>query len=272
MKGSFYICPLDDEPLWEGPNELYPPHRHNFQEIIVLIHGQAMHLIDGEKLTVKAPAVILVAEGKMHLFITQDKSRGWLIRFTNEYVPMDIACLFSQFTEVSTISLANKVLHAQVVDITRVMLKVYKENMTVKHAVLQHLLAALLHVLETEQQRLAANNHSCTGRDYQIFYAFLRHLDNCFRTQKNIEFYAQDLNISPRRLGIICKAVFNKNTSKIIESRCIIEAKRLLLYSDDSIKQIAFSLGYKDHSYFTKIFRQSTGYTPSDFRVRRGDM
>lgn len=269
MKGSFQICPLDDKPLWDGPTELYPPHRHDHQEIIVLIHGQATHHIDGEKMIVKAPSVFLVAEGKMHLFITQDKSRGWLIRFTNEYIPMDITNLFSQFTENSTISLCNKNLYTQVVEITRLMLKVYVENKITGLAVLQHLLAALLHLLENEQQRLAAIDRGCKVGDYQIFYAFLRLLDNCFKIHKSAGYYAQNLNMSSRKLGTICKAIFNKTPLKIIESRCIIEAKRLLLYTDDSIKQISFTLGFSDHSYFTKIFKRSTGFSPSGFRAHR---
>ncbi|MBN1982716.1 MAG: helix-turn-helix domain-containing protein [Chitinivibrionales bacterium] len=266
MNASFQICPLDDEGVWDGPIQNYPLHRHEYQEVIILLSGQALHCIDGEKLTIKAPAVFLIAEGKVHLFITSDKSVGWLIRFANEYLPLDVTSLFSQFTAISTISLENSSLSHQVVCLSELLFEVAEQQDPMKQQVLRHLLAALLQILKSEHERLATSDERVKPADYQMFYRFLKQLDDSFKTEKRVETYAHNLNITSRKLALICKSIFNTTPSKLIELRCVIEAKRLLLYSGDNVRQIAFALGYEDHSYFTKIFHKTTGQTPSEFR------
>jgi len=47
----------------------------------------------------------------------------------------------------------------------------------------------------------------------------------------------------------------------------ILEAKRMLLHSDDSIKEIAFQLGFEDASYFNKFFKRLTLQTPLQYRT-----
>ncbi|MBN1983138.1 MAG: helix-turn-helix domain-containing protein [Chitinivibrionales bacterium] len=268
MDGSFHISPLDDDDLWDGPDDEFPPHRHNHQEVIVLTSGQAMHCIDGEKLTVCAPAALLVAEGKIHLFITQKGSRGWLLRFTNEYLPLDITSLFSQFLEISTIPLSDQAFRSQIVTLCELMYALNQDDGRAKDEVICHLLSAFLHLLQSELQRLTIANPNFKVKDYPLFFGFLRSLEECYKTQGAANYYAQRLNVPLRKLRAICRSVFGQSPLKLIEQRRVIEAKRLLLYTDDNIGQIAYQIGFEDHSYFTRIFRRSTGLTPHDFRMK----
>jgi AraC-like DNA-binding protein len=62
-------------------------------------------------------------------------------------------------------------------------------------------------------------------------------------------------------------AIFNQKTpSQLIQERIIVEAKRLLYYTDKSVKHITFELGFEDMAYFSNFFKKNMGLSPSDFR------
>ena len=72
--------------------------------------------------------------------------------------------------------------------------------------------------------------------------------------------------MSERNLNIICKNNFSKSVSEIIETRKLIEAKRMLLHTDKSVSEIGYELGYNEKSYFTRVFHSKLDITPSRFR------
>ncbi|SDS67218.1 transcriptional regulator, AraC family [Mucilaginibacter mallensis] len=87
-----------------------------------------------------------------------------------------------------------------------------------------------------------------------------------FRSEHAVSFYAEQLCKSPKTLSNLF-AIFNQKTpSQIIQERIVAEAKRLLYYTDRSIKHITFELGFEDVSYFSNFFKKNTGVSPSDFR------
>jgi AraC family transcriptional regulator, transcriptional activator of pobA len=87
-----------------------------------------------------------------------------------------------------------------------------------------------------------------------------------YRQHKLVKFYSDKLNKSPKTLSHICAHYAKKPPIKIIHQRVILESKRLIQYSDLSIKEIAFCLGYDDAAQFSKFFKNNTKKTPSDYR------
>jgi AraC family transcriptional activator of pobA len=91
-----------------------------------------------------------------------------------------------------------------------------------------------------------------------------------FKTEHSVSFYAEKLCKAPKTLSNLF-AIFNQKTpSQIIQERIMVEAKRLLLYTDRSIKDITFELGFEDLSYFSHFFRKNAQVSPSDFRNALG--
>lgn len=91
-----------------------------------------------------------------------------------------------------------------------------------------------------------------------------------FKTEHSVSFYAEQLCKSPKTLSNLF-AIFNQKTpSQIIQERITVEAKRLLCYTDRSIKHICFELGFEDVSYFSNFFKKNTGISPSDIRNSSG--
>ncbi|MDH7459949.1 helix-turn-helix domain-containing protein [Chitinophagaceae bacterium 26-R-25] len=87
-----------------------------------------------------------------------------------------------------------------------------------------------------------------------------------FKVEHSVSFYADQLCKSPKTLSNVF-AIYNQKTpSQIIQERIILEAKRLLLYTDRSVKHITFELGFEDVPYFSNFFKKNAGVSPSDFR------
>ena len=95
---------------------------------------------------------------------------------------------------------------------------------------------------------------------------FLSLLEQNFVTERNVSFYAQSLNVSPKRLNQILKKKFGKTINQIIMLRLVREAKHQLFISEKTIKEIAFDLGFEDKSYFTRFFKKMTGLTPETYK------
>ncbi|MFP3594426.1 helix-turn-helix domain-containing protein [Chryseobacterium sp. SIMBA_038] len=89
-----------------------------------------------------------------------------------------------------------------------------------------------------------------------------------YKTEHSVKFYAEELSKSPKTLSNIFKMYGDTTPSFIIQQRILLEAKRLLLYTDRSSKEIAYELGFDDVSYFSNFFKRLSGFSPSLFKVK----
>ncbi|TPN86831.1 helix-turn-helix domain-containing protein [Aquimarina algicola] len=90
-------------------------------------------------------------------------------------------------------------------------------------------------------------------------------LDN-INKNLSVNDYASKLNLTIDKLNEICKENYGQSPKTIILEKKITEAKRLLYFTDLSVKEIAFRLGFEDSSYFSRIFKQKTNLSPTDFK------
>lgn len=79
-------------------------------------------------------------------------------------------------------------------------------------------------------------------------------------------FYAEKLHLSLSYLNESVKAVTGISVCKTIQNEVVLRAKRALVYTEKSIKEIALELGFDDYAYFTRIFKRNVGMNPNSFR------
>jgi len=99
-----------------------------------------------------------------------------------------------------------------------------------------------------------------------IAHTFQSLVEEHFRKQKTVTFYAAKLCITPNYLGIICRKNFNMSPLEVIQQRVLHEAKHLLHSSGKSIKEIAFDIGFPKLTYFSYFFKSKTNLTPVEYR------
>jgi AraC family transcriptional regulator, transcriptional activator of pobA len=241
------------------------PHRHDHEELLIITHGNPVHHVDYTEHRLQAPVIVYVAQGKIHSFIPDPETRGWVIRYKNELVPDSHFHFYSDFSDDINIPLSIDYCSSSLESLCEIMLKEYEQS-SPDYKILSHLLSALLTKLETESKKEFLDTTNTLSPRKQTFSNFLKILEYNYKRPEGADFYADKLNMSTRNLNLITQSVFGKTVSDIIETRKLIEARRLLLSSEKSVSEIGFELGYNEKSYFTRVFRKRTGKTPSEFR------
>jgi AraC-like DNA-binding protein len=132
-------------------------------------------------------------------------------------------------------------------------------------SVVKHLLSALFIMIESERNKGEPEDSTETSQN-STFTNFLSILEQNFKRNEGVEFYAEHLFMTSRNLNQITQKLVQQSVSEIIETRKLIEAKNLLTTTDKTIAEIAYEIGYNEKSYFSKVFKKKSGQTPSEFR------
>ena len=106
------------------------------------------------------------------------------------------------------------------------------------------------------------------GRCEVIFDDFMHLLEQHCRRERNVSFYAEQLNITPKYFSSAIKQVSGKTAARWIDDAVILEAKTMLKFSGLSIQEIAYRLNFSTQSFFGKYFKQHTGVSPSRYKHR----
>ena len=91
-----------------------------------------------------------------------------------------------------------------------------------------------------------------------------------FHKERQLAFYAGKLAMTVDRLNDHVKRATGVTAGHLIRHRVLTEAKRQLVFTAESIQEIAYNLAFSDPSHFARFFRKQTGTTPHEFRAARG--
>lgn len=95
-------------------------------------------------------------------------------------------------------------------------------------------------------------------------------VENHFKKQHTVKFYADQLNRSPKTLSNLFAIYNHKSPLSVIQERVFVEAKRLLIYTAKSSREIAYELGFEDPTHFSNFFKRMASIPPSEFRKVSG--
>ncbi|MEM1328834.1 MAG: helix-turn-helix domain-containing protein [Bacteroidota bacterium] len=130
-------------------------------------------------------------------------------------------------------------------------------------ALLRTLLLSLLFAIKSYQKAQPINR---IDRKQQHFIAYQNLVNNCFWQHRDVQFYAQQLHLTPNYLNTICQRYASTTAKSIISKRLLQEAKYLLHSTAHDFAEIAYQLGFQYPSHFSRFFKQHTQKTPSEFR------
>lgn len=95
------------------------------------------------------------------------------------------------------------------------------------------------------------------------------YIDNNYKNEDCLENAVKTTNLTPRRFGELFKLNYNQTPNRYIVKRKIQQAKELLSIQSLTITQVAQMCGFSDVYYFSKVFKQETGLTPSKYKVKK---
>ena len=262
---QFLFFELNREYVAYLSQNIKPPHRHPYQEVIWIRTASAAHLLDGEVVEFPAQTLLIIPKGRIHRFIPSLDCLGCVIRFNEEFLQNPSHLLFTQFAGHASLQLTQQ--EAGGFEAYLSLLRYEYEHTNTYHLhTLRKLLAAFVAKLEELCQLHSMMASKDAMRTLNIWNHFNIIMEQKFKTEHAVTFYASELGLSPRKLGEVTKLYTGKNVSEVIDARLITEAKRLLIFSSLAIKEISFELGFEEPSYFSKVFKKLTGETPSNFK------
>lgn len=102
--------------------------------------------------------------------------------------------------------------------------------------------------------------------DIDVVRRFNVLVEEHFKTRKSVGEYAELMFKSPKTITNVFSKYSEDSPLQVIHKRVIMEAKRMLLYTDKTSKEIGFKLGYNDPAQFSKMFKNHTGKTTTEFK------
>lgn len=253
-----------------------PAHRHNFHEIIFVLEGHGRHTIDGQPADLLPHSVSLIAKGQVHRVEYSDGLAIYLVRFTDDFLPAEVVSptwdyhgmLFNHVGLNQTLQLQPPDAE-DVIRCLDLLEHEYALDMAFqRYTTLRHLLAVLVirlgRVVESTLCPTAASRAAIT-----VYQAFMPLLEQHFADRHDVQYYADALRMSPANLSRQLQALLGKTTKQLIDERIVLEARRLLQYTPQSLGEIAYALGYSDQFHLSKTFKRLVGVAPQAYRDHR---
>lgn len=259
-----YIRDLADCP----PSYLEDPGRRDFFEIVWLKNEEALHEVQHDFQTLKGDWIYLIPPYRVHQLNKAGK-KGVLISFKQELLEddlkeflLDVFRIFNIQGEFSCLQL-NQENAKSLSSVYQLMEEEYNQE-----SINLIMLKALLKVLLLKLIQLKEHHFTLQDIHEKRVYEFMMLLELNYHIERTADFYAAKLDISAKRLNQILKEKLGKTGVQLIHDRLILEAKRQIIHSENTMKEIAFHLGFQDRSYFSRFFKQHTGQTPQEFQAK----
>lgn len=243
------------------------PHKHDFYLIILFTQGTGKHYIDFEEYPIHEGAMFFLKPGQVHSWELSEDIEGYILFHDKDFL------LLSPETErdiyqILAHSLSHPPIYSipnpeNIIHLYKKMLEEATSNLSFKRSYIMHLLGQM-YIQLGRLISLESNNNNVVKNDYIRNLELL--IDKHYKQWKTPSDYSSQLNISTAHLNSLSQNAFGKSTRQLINDRIILEAKRLLTYSNLQIKQIGDELNFNDISYFIRFFRKQTGLTPEKFR------
>ena len=265
MDKPFHIFELTKELIDDIRSRSYDSHFHDFEELIIITSGSLEHFIDFRKEVIEAPVACYVSMGKMHKLVPGQDLRGYVIDYKTAFIPDSKLSFYSNFFTSTNIPLSKGSCINRFINLCQIINGEYNQEL-VDHTTIRYLLSGLVAMIDAERKRNSPAENVAKASQVVTFNNFLKILEENYHRNEGVSFYANKLNMSERNLNIVCQNNFRKSVSEIIETRKLIEAKRMLLYTDKTVSEIGYDLGYNEKSYFTRVFHAKMEITPSRFR------
>ncbi|MCK0132632.1 AraC family transcriptional regulator [Flavobacteriaceae bacterium F08102] len=247
------------------------PHRISFFALLIVTKGTGTHQIDLKEHKLKAGSVLKIAKGQVHAFQDNPQYEGFLILFTEDFVlnyfsKSSINLISHLYNYHTTSPLANDKTGNKAF-LNQLISELNAENTYAQ----KNIIASLLNIYLLRLER-KTNNHkkqSHNSKYYDTFVKFKNLVESNYTITRNVKDYANKLLISTKRLNQVVKDFSLNSAKSFIDDYVILEAKRAIVSTDKSLKEIAFDIGFNEVTNFTKFFKNKTHLTPKAFKSKQ---
>lgn len=269
-KAGIIMVNMEDRDVEE--HDISKPHRDNHCQLMLAINGTFQFNIDFKNIEFTAPALICVFPEQVHHIIEVKNPKGWMISFDPSLVNKEVLLLLENKIDNPFLLQHESPFFEQLCLMMDLIEKVQQQNTNqYSQKTVHSLLNGLLSLIAGEIVSDLALDKTKENRSIIIKESFMKLTKEHFKTWKQPAQYAAALSISTAHLNDTVKSLTGSPVSVHIQEASIMEAKRLLYFTTNSVKEIAYEVGYEEPVYFGKLFKKVTSLTPLEFRKKFRD-
>lgn len=250
-------------------------HRHDaFVQLLCLTAGSGEVRLNGARIPVQAPCLIVVPAGAAHGFRFTPDVDGPVITATQKVLESLAGLLMPGLLSTIRTPRVLALVHDDGLPMLMpLFLAIERESRSLSDgqtaAGMALLTALLVQVMRLLGPADANPMGKTTGaRKQRQIHQFKTLLDRDFRQHRPVQAYADALGLTAGQLSRICREVLGMSALDVIHARVVHEAQRELVYTVGSIQQLAAELGFEDDAYFSRFFKRHTGLSPREFRAQ----
>lgn len=266
-KHGFYIRKSS---LQSGAKGVIPfiPHRHSTHELLWVQEGRGSYRIDHIVQDFQPGTLLNIPAGQVHLISEDVQFTGYLIQFHDSFLParpvshsafsLDASLSFAYFCPIG---------YRKIDYLFEEMYHEFHASQEGFVEIIRSYLKAVMVLADRSRSKHALDNGSAC-EEVSLVDAFYRVLDQNFAKGYGVSEYADMLNVTPRKLTATVSGRLGKTANQIIQDRILLEAQRMLTFTEMTVKEIAFALGFEDPSYFCRVFRKMLNTSPAEWREK----
>lgn len=269
-EGFVHVESLDDR---SRPSEwtIQKHVHHSLNHIILIAQGGGAMLAEDVTARFEAPALLLVPAGVVHGFTWLRESRGHVMTIADSYLrhltdrDFDLAALFARAAAFGIDAQDSRAIEQMVEQLGIELGWTGPGHRAAVESILLHVMVRALRCAHLDEARGAGS-----GRQAALVARLRERIEQRFRLREPVDAHARALGVSPTALRNACAHAGCGAPAWMLDQRALLEARRLLLYSNLSIAQVAYSVGFEDPAYFSRFFARHVGQPPRAYRTARG--
>lgn len=235
-------------------------------EVIYVRNGAGFLTVDMYSYAIGDNTVFCLSPGQVRDFQATGDIDGYYLSISPEFFSMAESNFNSFFagghnTQMIAVDQDAK---SELEEILARMKKEYTNYFLLRTEILMGFFKILLIYLS--RKTAGTKQQSACSRDASIARTFFTLLKKHFTSMRMVSDYAKELNVTPNYLNQVIKKMSGFSASHHIQQQIVLEAKRQAKYSNRSMKEIAYSLGFEDMAHFSKFFKNNSGMNFSSFK------
>jgi AraC family transcriptional activator of pobA len=256
--------------LDSGPRR---PHRHDYHELVWTRCGTGRHSIDGESSDVEPGTITLIGRGQVHVFERARGLHGAIVRFGDELLHGDPATganpawlVGSRLVQRLAVPAGEAARLEAAIGLLAAETRRPPDSRSID--LQRHFLSALLLWAERWYEGTRIDQHDADDPELHLYRRFTEVLERDYARHHDAPYYADALGVPQAALSRALVNVTGRTTKELITDRRMLEAARLLRFSEMTVGEIAYRAGYGDQLYFSRAFKRQVGEAPSAYRER----
>jgi AraC-like DNA-binding protein len=240
-------------------------HRDDHSNFFFQENGHCRLMVDFREVELQGCGVLCVLPGQVHYPLYTEGSYGWFLGVDMSLLDDYHRSVVEEYARHCFPVSIDAEQSAMLTKTLNLLQEFYQSPGQYGQPVVQSMLKVCLGVFTSLFER-QIREHTVLSRPSAITSQFRKLLSRHFKTVKSPSEYSGMLNITLSYLNEVVKETSGQPVGYWIQNEVITEAKRLLYYTDLSVKEIGFVLGYEDHTYFSRLFRKVAGKSAGQFR------